>query len=127
LNQGMIFLLLKMTFWLMFSITNWFEIFWNHRQLRLETILKSLDQIVFHFVDHFHQSHLNQIHTWHELNLMHFHLHHFNQFWFQGMLKFLDQNVLNLVNHFHQSHLNQIQNWHELNQKHFMNHHFNQL
>jgi hypothetical protein len=51
------------------------------------------------------RSHLNQIHTWHELNHLHFHLHHFNQFWFQAMLKFLYQNVFQIVNHLH--HFNQ--------------------
>jgi acyl dehydratase len=40
----------------------------------------------FLFVNHFHQSHLNQIHNWNELNHQHFHGHHFNQSWFHGML-----------------------------------------
>jgi hypothetical protein len=31
---------------------------------------------------HFHQSHLNQIHIWHELTWNHFHIHHFNPFQF---------------------------------------------
>jgi hypothetical protein len=50
-------------------------------------MLKFLDRTVFRVVNHFHQSHLNHIHTWHELNQKHFHVHHFNQSWFQGMLK----------------------------------------
>jgi hypothetical protein len=70
-------------------------------------MLKFLDQNVFYFVNHFHQSHLNQIHDWHKLDHLHFIKHHFNQSWFQTMLKFLDQAVLHLVNHFHPFHLNQ--------------------
>jgi hypothetical protein len=48
-------------------------------QFWFQEMLKFLDQADFHLVNHFHQSHLNQIHTWHELNHMHFHIHHFNQ------------------------------------------------
>jgi hypothetical protein len=65
-------------------------------------------RIVFYLVNHFHQSHLNQIHVWQELNQRHFRAHHFNQIWFQVMFKFLDQNVFHVVNHSHQFHLNQI-------------------
>jgi hypothetical protein len=43
-------------------------------------MLKFLDRDVFHFVNHFHQSHLNQIHTSHELNRKCFIDHHFNRF-----------------------------------------------
>jgi hypothetical protein len=32
---------------------------------------------------------LNQIHDWFALNRRHFHIHHFNQSWFQTMLNFL--------------------------------------
>jgi hypothetical protein len=84
-------------------------------------MLKSLNQNVFHLVNHFHQSHLNQFHSWHELNRVHFHLHHFIWFWFQGMLKFFVQNVFQIANHFHQSHLNQINTWHESNRMRFIN------
>jgi hypothetical protein len=83
--------------------------FYHHfNQLWFQTMLNCLVRIVLHFVTHCHPLRLNQIHTWHELNRMHFMKHHFNQSWFQTMLKFLDQNVFHLVNHFHQLHLNQI-------------------
>jgi hypothetical protein len=90
-------------------------------------MLKFLDHLVFQIVSHFHQSHLNQIRTWHELNRLHFHLHHLNQSWFQGMLKFLDHDFVHVVTHFDQLDLNQIHTWHELNQKHFHLHHLNQF
>jgi hypothetical protein len=82
--------------------------------------------VVFPFMNHFHQFHLNQIQNWHELNLLHFMNRHLNQFWFQGMLRFFVQNVCPTANHFHQSHLNQIHTWHESNRRHFMNRHLNQ-
>jgi hypothetical protein len=47
-------------------------------QFWFQEILKFLDQNVFHFVNHFHQSHLNQIHIWHELNRKHSIIHRFN-------------------------------------------------
>jgi hypothetical protein len=34
-------------------------------------------------VNHSHQSHLNQIPIWHELNQIHFHGHHLNDLWFR--------------------------------------------
>jgi hypothetical protein len=75
----------------------------------------------------FTQFQLKHIHDLHELNHLHFHLHHFNQLWFLAMLQFFVPLVFHIVNHFHQFHLNQIHDWHELNHTHFQVHHFNQL
>jgi hypothetical protein len=47
---------------------------------------KFLVDHVFYLVENFHQSHLNQIHDWQELNRLHFHFHHFDQLWFYRML-----------------------------------------
>jgi hypothetical protein len=43
-------------------------------------MLSLLDYTVFYIVNHFHQSHLNQMHICHTLHGLHFNLHHFNQF-----------------------------------------------
>jgi hypothetical protein len=110
----------------MSSITNWFKIFRNHRKLKLDGLLKFLDQIVFRIVNHFHRSHLNQIHAWRELNRTHSHSHHSSQWWHQEIFNSLDRTVFLVVHHFCRSHLNQIHSWHELNRLHFQDHHFNQ-
>jgi hypothetical protein len=52
-----------------------------------------------HVVDHFYQFHFNQIHAWHERNREHFHLHHFNQFWFHVILKLFCIFELTFINH----------------------------
>jgi hypothetical protein len=48
-------------------------------------MLKFLDQNVFSVVYYFHQSHLNQIHIWRDLNRKHFMDYHFNQLEFREM------------------------------------------
>ena len=67
----------------LFGPSGFFDIinYWNWKEY-----WNSWIKNVSHIVNHFHQSNLNQIHIWHELNLKYFMDHHLNQSWFRKML-----------------------------------------
>jgi hypothetical protein len=100
--------------WIALQSVNWvilrFIVFGFQTRLSFWICIDQLINMALRWnMSHLNGLYLNQIHAWHEWNRKHFHIHQFNQFWFQRMLKFLDRNAFHLVNHFHQSNLNQIQ------------------